>query len=59
MARLKFDGKVREYNPGTGLDFVPGEADYPDDKVEALLATGRFHRARADKPAAAPADEKE
>jgi hypothetical protein len=54
--RLKFDGKVSEYNPGTGLDFVPGEADYPDDKVEALMATGRFKRARVDKPAAAPAE---
>jgi hypothetical protein len=56
VVHLKFDGKVREYNPGTGLDFVPGEADYPDEKKEALMATGRFKPARPDKPAAAAAE---
>lgn len=43
--RLKFDGKVPEYHPATGLQFTPGEAEYPDVHAAALLATGRFHKA--------------
>lgn len=56
MARLKFDGKVAEYHPATGLDFQPGEADYADEHAAALLATGRFQEV---KPAKAARTEKE
>jgi hypothetical protein len=38
--RLVYDGETRQYHPATGLDLVPGEHDYPDDKAEQLLAAG-------------------
>lgn len=37
--RLVYDGPAA-YHPATGLDLVPGEHDYPDDKVEQLLPLG-------------------
>jgi len=38
--KLRFDGKQRQYHPTTGLDLVPGEHDYPDERVEQLLEMG-------------------
>jgi len=38
--KLRFDGKQRQYHPTTGLDLVPGEHEYPDERVEQLLEAG-------------------
>lgn len=38
--KLVFDGPDRQYHPATGLDLIPGEADYPDEQAEALKAAG-------------------
>jgi hypothetical protein len=52
MARLRFDGKVAEYHPATGLEFQPGVAEYPDQHEAALMATGRFTKVQAKVPVA-------
>lgn len=38
--RLIFDGDAEQYHPGTGVNLIPGEAEYADDKAEQLLAAG-------------------
>lgn len=38
--RLIFDGGDRQYHPATGLDLVPGEHEYPDEKAAQLVAIG-------------------
>lgn len=37
--KLTHDGP-RQYSPALGLDLVPGEHEYPDDKAEQLIACG-------------------
>jgi hypothetical protein len=59
MTRLKFDGKMAEIHSSTGLMFVPGEADYPDEHVASLLATGRFQKAQPPREPKHAAKEKE
>ena len=38
--KLTFDRATREYSPAVGLDLVPGEFEYPDEKADALIAIG-------------------
>lgn len=38
--KLIFDGDVEQYSPAACLNLIPGEHEYPDDKVEQLLAMG-------------------
>lgn len=57
MARLKFLGKVEEYSPAYGLTLQVGEAEYPDEIAEALIASGRFHKALPPRVKKADADD--
>jgi hypothetical protein len=52
-------GKVEEYSPAYGLTFQVGEADYPDEIAEALVATGRFKAALPPRPPKGESTEKE
>lgn len=59
VVRLTFEGKAREYHPATGLEFIPGEAEYPKESEASLMATGRFKHALPPRKAAAADKEKE